>query len=136
MRLPDHDPMTQCVPDAMHTVKDVLEKLFGLLTGKENTQKVQQCEKNLGRFCVPSTTKKRSRSTSNETPRITASYSLTKDELLVADQRALKIITPAYIDFKPTAMFAKPSYHKSHDWKQVIIIITILCVIIIPITLT
>lgn len=113
MSLPHHDPLIQCVPDAMHTVKDVLEKLFGLLTGREDTPKVQQCEKTLGRF---STTRKRLHST---TPRTTAPYRLTKEELLLADERALSIVTPAYIDFKPTAMFVKPTYHKSHDWKQV-----------------
>ena len=50
MKLPFHDPIIQCVPDSMHTVKDVLERIFGLLTGKENTEKSRIEEEALGRF--------------------------------------------------------------------------------------
>ena len=33
MRLPYHDRVSQTVPDAMHTVKDCIEKLVYLITG-------------------------------------------------------------------------------------------------------
>ena len=33
MRLPHHDRVNQTVPDAMHTIKDCIEKLVYLLTG-------------------------------------------------------------------------------------------------------
>lgn len=33
MRLPYHDRVEQTVPDAMHTVKDCIEKLLYLITG-------------------------------------------------------------------------------------------------------
>ena len=34
MRLPHHNRIEQTVPDAMHTVKDCVEKVFHLITGK------------------------------------------------------------------------------------------------------
>lgn len=120
MKLPDHNPLIQCAPDAMHTIKDVLEKIFGLLTGKENTKRVQECEHNFGRFMPRSSTKQpRKMSRTESTLEGRVPYTLTKAELTLADQRALSIITPSHVDFKPTAMFLKPTYHKSHDWKQV-----------------
>ena len=33
MRLPYHDRTTQTVPDAMHTIKDCIEKIVYLITG-------------------------------------------------------------------------------------------------------
>ena len=35
MKLPHHDRVTQTVPDAMHTIKDCIEKIVYLITGKE-----------------------------------------------------------------------------------------------------
>ena len=46
MDLKNHDPLTQTVPYAMHTVKVVAEHLFMLIIGKE----VRQAEMKLGRF--------------------------------------------------------------------------------------
>ena len=34
MRLPNHDRINQTVPDAMHVVKDCIEKILYLITGK------------------------------------------------------------------------------------------------------
>ena len=34
MRLPYHNRIEQTMPDAMHTVKDCVEKVFYLITGK------------------------------------------------------------------------------------------------------
>ena len=111
-------PIIQCVPDSMHTVKDVLERIFGLLTGKENTEKSRIAEEALGRFTAacsstPTSLGKRKRSAANEA---TPHYCLTKDQLKVADERALRILTPTHVDFKPGAMFLKPAYM---NWKQV-----------------
>ena len=33
MRLPQHDRVNQTVPDAMHTIKDCIEKIVYLVTG-------------------------------------------------------------------------------------------------------
>ena len=37
MKLPEHDRVQQTVPDAMHTVKDVIERLFKLIIGKSKS---------------------------------------------------------------------------------------------------
>ena len=39
MRLPYHDRTTQTVPDAMHTIKDCIEKFVYLITGKHKILK-------------------------------------------------------------------------------------------------
>ena len=116
MKLPHHDPLTQTVPDAMHTVKDVLEHLFRIIVGKDDNEKV---EMQLGRrfdSSSSSTALGKRKRTSYSSP---VSYCPTKQQLKFADERALSIVTPAHIDFRPRAMFVKPGYLKSHDWKQV-----------------
>lgn len=42
MKLPTHDRVTQSVPDAMHTVKDDVEGIFHLVTGRDDTEKVRR----------------------------------------------------------------------------------------------
>ena len=81
--------MEQTVPDAMHTVKDVIESLFSLITGKKNNQKVQKAEEKLGRFheSIP--------------------YMLSKTELKIADNRFNEMLAPIHADFIPTPMFQK-----------------------------
>ena len=37
MKLPEHDRVDQTVPDAMHTVKDVVERMFRLIIGKSKS---------------------------------------------------------------------------------------------------
>ena len=129
MRLPDHDPLVQCAPDAMHTVKDVLERVFGLMTGKESIAKVQESEHALGRFATPEQTGPQRLGKRVRTAAVAkVPYCLTKDELKLADERSLSILTPTHIDFKCPAMFCKPYYHKSHDWKQVSMINLFVCV--------
>ena len=50
MKLPTHDRVTQSVPDAMHTVKDVVEGIFHLVTGRDDTEKVHRSEASINRF--------------------------------------------------------------------------------------
>ena len=44
LMLPPNNRIQQCVPDAMHTVKDVIECLFHLVIGKDSNNNVQQAE--------------------------------------------------------------------------------------------
>ena len=46
MKLKNHDQLSQTVPDAMHTIKVVMEHLFNLIIGKEDSLKVRQAEIN------------------------------------------------------------------------------------------
>ena len=50
MKLPSHDRILQTVPDCMHTVKDAVERIINLITGREASQKVRMCEIAIGRF--------------------------------------------------------------------------------------
>ena len=117
MELKYHNPISQTVPDAMHTVKVVMEHLLYLIIGKEDSQKVREAEIELQRFNLTSTPvapapKKRK----NELG--LAPYRITKEEIKLADQRACSIVCPVHIDFIPRAFFSKTNF-KSHDWKQV-----------------
>ena len=58
MQLPHHDPIKQAVPDAMHTIKDVISHVFNLMTGREDNHKVHDAEE-VKRFGVPSSKDKR-----------------------------------------------------------------------------
>lgn len=116
MRLPHHDSVNQTVPDAMHTVKDVLERLFGLLVGRHNTEKVRKAEIQLGRLDLPL----QDPLTRKKTKTSTVPYCLSKQQLQLADDRLRCISVPTHVDFHPRPIFVKLGYMKSHDWKQVL----------------
>lgn len=130
MELQFHNPMLQTVPDAMHTVKVVIEHLFYLIVGKEDSVKVRQAEVELQRFGLnrPVTPVCNRRKNVLEP----APFRITKDQVKMADQRACGIVCPQHIDFEPRAFFSK-TYFKSHDWKQVCstsMYITYMCIVL------
>ena len=47
MKLPNHNRVLQTFPDAMHTVKDSIERVFFLLVGKSKLDKIATLEKKL-----------------------------------------------------------------------------------------
>lgn len=104
MKLPHHNPLTQVMPEVMHTVKDVMENLFGLIVGKRDSAKVREAERKLGRLSISSTT---------------PPYRLVKKELQLADDRLRCLRLPIHTDFRPKPMFVKLGHMKSHYWKQV-----------------
>ena len=94
--------MQQTVPDSMHTIKDAVEHYFYLIVGKEHSSgKTLQCEKGLKRFAS------------------TSPYTINKEQIKIADERACSIICPQHVDFTSSAFFSK-THFKSHDWKQVL----------------
>ena len=115
MELKYHNPLFQTVPDAMHTVKDVIEHLFYLIIGKEDSIKVRRAEEELQRFSFSGTP---IAPTHGEKVHESAPFCITKQQIKLADQRACGIICPQHIDFVPRAFFSK-THFKSHDWKQV-----------------
>lgn len=117
MELQFHNPMLQTVPDAMHTVKVVIEHLFYLIVGKEDSMKVRQAEVELQRFGLNRPVSP-VRTTRRKNVLGPAPFRITKDQVKMADQRACEIVCPHHIDFEPRAFFSK-TYFKSHDWKQV-----------------
>ena len=116
MKLPNFNPVTQSIPDAMHTVKDALLNLHELMTGKDDTISCRKCELTHGqRFGI--TAASLTQKIDRKQPGVP--YSLSKAEMEVADNRARTIITPTHVGFVPGNIFSKTSNLKSHDWKQV-----------------
>lgn len=116
MKLHNHDPTTQTIPDAMHTIKDAVVNLFDLITGRDDTVKCRQCELNYGgRFGI--TTAKVTEKISRKEPGVP--YSLSSDDIKLADNRAESIISPLHVGYVPGRFFTKTANLKSHDWKQV-----------------
>ena len=114
MKLPHHNRITQTVPDCMHTFKDV-EKVFHLLTGREDTVKVRKSEIKLNRFGLePVPTSSGPRHSSELTP----CYRLSKSDVKLADNRVNLVILPSQ-DFTPTGIFSRPFGLKPHNWKEV-----------------
>lgn len=115
MRLPSHDRVTQTVPDAMHTVKCVIEGIFHLVTGRDDNENVQRAEANIGRFQLHF-----SDQTSLDPKRNSdAPYRLSASQLKVAQERVHHICVPSHADINPRYLFSRSSKLKSHDWKQV-----------------
>jgi len=102
MKLPNHDRVEQTVPDAMHTIKDVVEKLFNVVTGRgrADTSKVKGAEAAIGCFGMSSA----HQSISNVSG---APFQLSRDQMKEAELRTQSILVSGYLDFKPAQLFPK-----------------------------
>ena len=118
MRLPGHDRTIQCFPDAMHTVKDCIERILFLLIGKVNLDKIAQCEITLHRFGFKRSNRKRKRGKKTPDDEVEHPYVLSPSERKVADSRSKSIIM-TNSDLYPGAVFFRTTGLKSHDWKEV-----------------
>ena len=95
---PKYNPISQTVPDAMHTVKVVMEHLLYLIIGKEDSQKVREAEIELKRFDFTSTSVAPSRKKRKNELGL-APFCIAKEEIKLADQRACFIVQPTLILF-------------------------------------
>ena len=82
MLLPHHNRTTQVFPDTMHTVKDCIERIFFLITGKTNHEPIIQSESSIGRFSI---NHKRKR-TSKSKKVVELPYVLNAEEIKLADK--------------------------------------------------
>lgn len=118
MQLPHHNPITQSVPDAMHTIKDVIGHIFNLIIGREDSHKVHNAECEINRFGVPSHKKEKFDPS-------TLCYKLSADDINLANSRLAIVNLPSQ-DFTPLNLFTSTAGLKSHDWKEVgILLVTI-----------
>ena len=110
-RASSHDRILNTPVDPMHLVKNIVEHIVNLVVGKEDSSKVRKQE-----VCCrfPSAWMKQQISLPK------APFSLTKDDILVTDNRAKSIGVPSGFDWHPSAVFGKRSGMKSHEWKQVV----------------
>lgn len=120
MKLPYHNYLTQVHLDAMHTVKDCIECILFLLTGKANLENIKSCETSMGRFYISSNcTGRKCRRGKVVTGTVRAhSYVVSSDELKIADIRSKSIVMPNN-DFTPGNIFHRTNTWKSHGWKEV-----------------
>ena len=118
MKLPSHNRLVQCFPDAMHTVKDAIERVFFLLIGKTNLDKVLASEVAYGRFGLKLPSRKRKRGGGLSDTKIDQPYVLSSNERRLADERSKMIIMTSK-DFDPGSIFFRTTGLKSHDWKEV-----------------
>ena len=121
MRMPFHDRIKQVYPDAMHTVKNVVEHLFLLIIGKEDSAKVRKTEAQLNRFGLKleSSTNKRKRG--EKVSKVGLSYApfrMTVEEIATANSRVCLVSHPS-LDFTLGPIFTRTFGLKSHDWKEV-----------------
>ena len=144
-KLPDHNRLDETLPDACHTVKDVVQNVMYLITNRNvNVQKIVKSEQASGRLNVKEieaesanrkfVSSRKIRATGKKTELTSSSgkdenqteslksialpYILTDSEIKVADQRACAIKVPIGFGVKPGPFISKPGSLKSHDWKQ------------------
>ena len=103
--LANHNPITQTVPDAMHTVKVVVEHLFMLIIGKKDSEKVRHAKIELGRFGLTSSTPTAPACKGRKSELTVAPFRITTQQVKLADERACTIICPVHIDFIPGHFF-------------------------------
>ena len=111
-RLPSHERILNTPVEPMHLVKNIVEHIVNLLGGREDSLKVRKQEQQSQRF--------RSAWPKGESGTLPkAPFTLTKQEVALADQRAKSIHVPFGTDWQPRAIFGNPGGMKSHHWKEV-----------------
>ena len=113
MKLPFHNRLIQCFPDAMHTIQDVVEHIFNLITGREDSAKVRASEAGVNRFGISgSTATKRTREGAGVRKEVLPKvpFRLSADEVKVANACGSTVSVPAR-DFTPGAVFSRTTGH-------------------------
>ena len=105
--------MLQVFPDAMHTLKDVVEKIIKLVTADETAiKKVVKTEVILKRLSGD-------HAAVGKLP-----FCVSHEQVQLADERAQSIIIPANLNYMPITPFTHSKALKSHDWKEVCVLCT------------
>ena len=137
-RMPGHNRMKQSVPDAMHTLKDVVKNVMDVCTGRVgNLDKIITSEQHRQRTHIIEVPEEEASSrisppttTSSDDPEHPTKkrkvfhdsqllpFVLTQNELSIADRRANSIQLPIGMGTKPSSFISKTSSLKSHDWKE------------------
>ena len=118
-RLPYHDRYLDTPVEPMHLIKNIAERVAKLLSGLSDTEKVREEEKYRKRFrtsWIKPATKVSDRVNLPPAP-----FTFSKEERLIANQRATSIKSPSYIDWRPVKIFGKDGGQlKSNQWKHVV----------------
>ena len=111
-KLQSHDRLWSTPIDPMHLIKNIVSHCVNLIAGHEDSCKVRQEEKFRTRF--PTSWVKDC--SQNKLP--PAPFSLSKDEVTLADERAKRVLVPTGFDWSPRTIFSRSTGMKSHEWKQ------------------
>ena len=116
-RLPYHNRYLNTPVEPMHVIKGIAEHVVKLLSGIEDSLKVRREEEHRQRF---RSTWVRSGCEKFHLP--SAPFSLSRDEMAVANGRAMSIIVPAGVDWRRRKLFDRKSlcYVKSVEWRLVL----------------
>ena len=118
-RLPNHDRYLNTPVEPMHVLKNIAERIVKLISGVTDTLKVRLDEQKRKRFHSSWIQKGGKKGTSIIIP--PAPFSISKDNLVVANKRSLNVKSPSGVDWKPSVLFGKGASHlKSNQWKHVI----------------
>ena len=108
-----HERIKNTPIDPMHLIKNIVSHCVNLIAGHEDSYKVRAEEKIRKRFPSSWVTKKSSTTLPD------APFSLSKDDITLADNRARRILVPSGFDWIPRPIFSKTTGMKSHEWKQI-----------------
>ena len=102
----------------MHLLKNISERIVKLLSGLRDTLKVHLDEKGRKQF---RTSWPKTNEDGNKIVIPTAPFSLSKDQLSVANQCSVNVKAPSGLDWRPLLIFGKDSARpKSNEWKHVL----------------
>ena len=120
-RAPHHDRLMSTPVEPMQLIKNIAEHVVCLLSGREDSVKVRKQEEQYGRF---PTSWVKGTSTLPKAP-----FTLSKDQISIADRRAMSVHVPNGFDWRPRAIFGSPGgmKMKSHEWKQVVTSGVLIC---------
>lgn len=96
----------------MHTIKNIISRVVGLISGKEDSLKVRKEEEKRKRF-------RTSWVIGEDSKLPEAPFVLSKEEVNLANAHATQVRVPSGFDWRPRDIFSKQSGMKSHEWKQV-----------------
>ena len=117
-RLPNHDRFINTPVEPMYLIKNISERIVKLLSGKTDTVKVRVDEKERKRF--RSSWVKNSQE-GGKTFIPPAPFTISSNELSIANQHSLNVKAPAGVDWRPLKIFGKDSSRlKSNQWKHLL----------------
>ncbi|XP_063437818.1 uncharacterized protein LOC134718894 [Mytilus trossulus] len=138
--LPYFDRLKQMQTDGMHTISDVISNVLDFISGKTDSAKVRNCEKQYNRFEQTWVTNKRKSTDQGKQPKkkqkkqsepqstnvVTeeevsfpdAPWSLSKSQVKLADKRAQSIQYPRGFDYTPADHFTRQWTLRTMHGKQ------------------
>lgn len=108
-KLPLHERILNTPVEPMHLIKNIVAHCINLIAGNEDSYKVREEEKVRRRFPM-------SWLKDNHQKKLPpAPFALSKDDITLADERAMRMLVPTGFDWRPREIFSKTTGMKSHE---------------------